>query len=268
MSRLLTGLPRRLIVSDLVKRWLPFYCSVRFPLDLLEPSTPLKVSTSFDSSSGEPTLPSPHHRFIVADCSFVRRILGASFVPCLAWSTCFFDKTSVGFANALVGGWGNLGKSFFQFSLSVFALSLPIADDPVSSSIGGGVTFVVMVALFESLVERGLTPSQSWRASFALVPVPILWTVAGLCLYFGTDHPAGESPSVPLASHSFVSRLTRLLFDRQMECSTHAPCDRNRSSSRTLRPPRRIGEGSRRTQDERESSSDYSCSSSRRGRTR
>ncbi|GAA5939386.1 uncharacterized protein JCM15063_004506 [Sporobolomyces koalae] len=92
-------------------------------------------------------------------------ILGGTFVPCLAWSTCFFDKSVVGTANSLCGGWGNLG---------------------------GGVTFVVMVALFQSLVERGLTPSQSWRASFALVPVPCLWFVAILCLVFGTDHPAGK----------------------------------------------------------------------------
>ncbi|GAA5874369.1 hypothetical protein JCM16303_005829 [Sporobolomyces ruberrimus] len=92
-------------------------------------------------------------------------ILGGTFVPCLAWSTCFFDKSAVGTANALVGGWGNLG---------------------------GGVTFVVMVALFQSLIDRGLTDSQAWRASFALVPVPILWFVAILCLWLGTDHPAGK----------------------------------------------------------------------------
>ncbi|GAA5913646.1 uncharacterized protein JCM6883_004037 [Sporobolomyces salmoneus] len=92
-------------------------------------------------------------------------ILGGTFVPCLAWSTCFFDKTSVGTANALVGGWGNLG---------------------------GGVTFVVMVALYESLIHRGLTDSVAWRASFAIVPVPILWLVAGLCIFVGTDHPAGK----------------------------------------------------------------------------
>jgi NNP family nitrate/nitrite transporter-like MFS transporter len=36
-------------------------------------------------------------------------ILGATFVPCLAWTTIFFDKNVVGTANALVGGWGNMG---------------------------------------------------------------------------------------------------------------------------------------------------------------
>lgn len=33
-------------------------------------------------------------------------ILGATFVPCQAWTSIFFDKNCVGTANALVGGWG------------------------------------------------------------------------------------------------------------------------------------------------------------------
>ena len=33
-------------------------------------------------------------------------VLGATFVPCQAWTSAFFDKSCVGFANALVGGWG------------------------------------------------------------------------------------------------------------------------------------------------------------------
>ena len=36
-------------------------------------------------------------------------ILGATFVPCQAWTSCFFDKNIVGTANALVGGWGDMG---------------------------------------------------------------------------------------------------------------------------------------------------------------
>ena len=33
-------------------------------------------------------------------------ILGATFVPCQAWTSAFFDTSCVGTANALVGGWG------------------------------------------------------------------------------------------------------------------------------------------------------------------
>jgi NNP family nitrate/nitrite transporter-like MFS transporter len=90
----------------------------------------------------------------------------ATFVPCLAWTTAFFDKNIVGTANGLVGGWGNMG---------------------------GGVTFIVMVALFQSLVDqRGFTPAAAWRTSFAVVPVPILLFVAFITLYYGTDCPAGD----------------------------------------------------------------------------
>ncbi|KAK4703292.1 MFS transporter, NNP family, nitrate/nitrite transporter, partial [Phenoliferia sp. Uapishka_3] len=92
-------------------------------------------------------------------------ILGGTFVPCQSWTTSFFDKNIVGTANALVGGWGNLG---------------------------GGVTFVVMVSLFESLVKNRLSPSDAWRAAFAIVPVPILFFVAIITMIFGTDCPAGK----------------------------------------------------------------------------
>ena len=37
---------------------------------------------------------------------FLIGILGATFVPCQAWTSAFFDKSCVGTANALVGGWG------------------------------------------------------------------------------------------------------------------------------------------------------------------
>lgn len=33
-------------------------------------------------------------------------ILGATFVPCLAWTSCFFDKSVVGAANGFAGGFG------------------------------------------------------------------------------------------------------------------------------------------------------------------
>ncbi|KAF9239852.1 major facilitator superfamily domain-containing protein [Melanogaster broomeanus] len=92
-------------------------------------------------------------------------ILGGTFVPCQAWTTAFFDTNVVGTANALAGGWGNAG---------------------------GGFTFIIMIALFNRLVEDGLTPHVAWRAAFAIVPVPVLLSVAVATLVFGTDHPAGR----------------------------------------------------------------------------
>jgi len=93
-------------------------------------------------------------------------ILGGTFVPCLAWTTAFFDKNVVGTANAFVGGWGNLG---------------------------GGATFCIMTGLFQALTrDHGLTNSVAWRSAFAIVPVPLLLGVACITFFLGTDHPVGK----------------------------------------------------------------------------
>ncbi|KAG6371835.1 nitrate transporter [Boletus reticuloceps] len=92
-------------------------------------------------------------------------ILGGTFVPCQAWTTVFFDKNVVGTANALAGGWGNAG---------------------------GGVTFAVMIALYNGLLSSGLASKVAWRVAFAIVPVPLLLLVATSVMVFGTDHPAGK----------------------------------------------------------------------------
>ncbi|EKM57612.1 uncharacterized protein PHACADRAFT_206503 [Phanerochaete carnosa HHB-10118-sp] len=92
-------------------------------------------------------------------------ILGGTFVPCQAWTTAFYDTSVVGRANALVAGWGNSG---------------------------GGFTFIIMAALYDRLLSDGLSPHSAWRAAFAIVPVPILITVAILTLLVGSDHPNGK----------------------------------------------------------------------------
>ncbi|KAJ7216158.1 nitrate/nitrite porter [Mycena rebaudengoi] len=91
-------------------------------------------------------------------------ILGGTFIPCQAWTSCFFDKNIVGTANAFVAGWGNMG---------------------------GGATFAIMVSTYTSLRSDGLPQRSAWRVAFAAIPVPILLSVAVLTLVFGQDHPAG-----------------------------------------------------------------------------
>jgi len=92
-------------------------------------------------------------------------ILGASFVPCQVWSTGFFDKNVVGTANALAGGWGNSG---------------------------GGITYFVMPAIFDSLMKhQHLTAHVAWRVSF-IVPFIIITTVALAILFTGEDTPTGK----------------------------------------------------------------------------
>jgi NNP family nitrate/nitrite transporter-like MFS transporter len=45
--------------------------------------------------------------------------IGASFVMCQYWTTQMFTKEVVGTANAIVGGWGNLGTSYLLHDLHV-----------------------------------------------------------------------------------------------------------------------------------------------------
>ena len=92
-------------------------------------------------------------------------ILGGSFVPCQVWSTGFFDKNVVGTANAFTGGWGNAG---------------------------GGITYFLMPAIFDSLVtSRGLSAHAAWRVAF-IVPFIIICFVAIMMLLVCPDTPTGK----------------------------------------------------------------------------
>ncbi|KAL8733925.1 MAG: hypothetical protein Q9181_003400 [Wetmoreana brouardii] len=92
-------------------------------------------------------------------------ILGGSFVPCQVWSTGFFDKNIVGTANALTGGFGNAG---------------------------GGITYFLMPAVFDSLVQdRGLSAHVAWRVTF-IVPFICIVVTAIALLVFCPDTPTGK----------------------------------------------------------------------------
>lgn len=92
-------------------------------------------------------------------------ILGGTFVPCQAWTSAWYDKSVVGAANALSGGWGNLG---------------------------GGVTFATQTGLFQRLLKDGLSAHVAWRICFVVVPVPLLLSVAAGMLFLAQDHPLGK----------------------------------------------------------------------------
>ena len=92
-------------------------------------------------------------------------ILGGSFVPCQVWTTGFFDKNIVGSANALTAGFGNAG---------------------------GGITYFLMPAIFNSLVSRQHESAHvAWRVAF-IVPfiVIVVTTIALLALC--PDTPTGK----------------------------------------------------------------------------
>ncbi|OQE41229.1 hypothetical protein PENCOP_c005G08584 [Penicillium coprophilum] len=92
-------------------------------------------------------------------------ILGGTFVPCQVWCTGFFDKSIVGTANSLAGGWGNAG---------------------------GGITYFLMPAIYDSLVHsRDLPAHKAWRIAY-IVPFIIITTVALGMLFLCEDTPTGK----------------------------------------------------------------------------
>lgn len=113
-------------------------------------------------------------------------ILGGSFVPCQVWSTGFFDKNVVGSANAFTGGLGNAG---------------------------GGITYFLMPAIFDSLVySRGLSEHVAWRVAF-IVPFICIVTVATALLILCPDTPTGKwserhlAAEQNLASHGITGDI-------------------------------------------------------------
>ncbi|KAI0200354.1 nitrite transporter [Astrocystis sublimbata] len=95
---------------------------------------------------------------------FFLGILGGSFVPCLVWCTGFFDKNIVGSANAIAGGWGNAG---------------------------GGITYFIMPAVFDSIKGRGYDDGTAWRITFIVPLIVVITTGIGMILLC-PDTPTGK----------------------------------------------------------------------------
>jgi NNP family nitrate/nitrite transporter-like MFS transporter len=94
---------------------------------------------------------------------FVIGILGATFVPTQFWATQMFAPSVVGTANAVTGGWGNMGA---------------------------GVTYLIMPAIYGGL-RRHLSVSKAWRVVFVF-PAALCIIMATADLVFGTDTPQGD----------------------------------------------------------------------------
>jgi len=95
---------------------------------------------------------------------------GSSFVMCQTWSTRMFTKEIVGTANALVGGWGN---------------------------VGGGVTQIVMgTALFplfrDVVFSDAEDPSQrAWR-TVCIIPAAVAFLTGVIVILTSDDCPEGN----------------------------------------------------------------------------
>lgn len=91
-------------------------------------------------------------------------IIGSSFVITQFHTSLMFAAKIKGTANAITGGWGNLG---------------------------GGITNMVMPVVFSAIVGFGYTPHMAWRYSM-IIPAMMMWAVAFLYHRYTKDTPAGN----------------------------------------------------------------------------
>jgi NNP family nitrate/nitrite transporter-like MFS transporter len=91
-------------------------------------------------------------------------ILGATFVPCQFWTTQMFNNDIVGSANAIAGGWGNLGA---------------------------GITTIVMALICDGFHKAGIAKNVAWRISL-IIPAVICFGVGLLDWLVTDDCPQGD----------------------------------------------------------------------------
>lgn len=96
-------------------------------------------------------------------------VIGASFVITQFHTSFMFAPAIKGTANAVTGGWGNLG---------------------------GGVTNMVMPLIFAAITGFGYTPAQAWRYAM-IVPGIMMLIVAWLYYRYTQDTPAGNFRDLP-----------------------------------------------------------------------
>jgi len=91
-------------------------------------------------------------------------VIGASFVVTQFHTSMMFAARIKGTANAITGGWGNLG---------------------------GGVTNMVMPLIFSAIVGFGYAPHYAWRYAM-VIPAVMMWVVAYLYYRYTADTPDGN----------------------------------------------------------------------------
>ncbi|UYQ91410.1 NarK family nitrate/nitrite MFS transporter [Chitinophaga horti] len=139
----------RLLIGRLCDTWGPRITAVRL---LLVGSIPVMlVGLSKDYTT-----------FLIF--RFAIGIIGASFVVTQFHTSMMFAPHLKGTANAVTGGWGNLG---------------------------GGVTNMVMPLVFAAIVSFGYTKPEAWRYAM-IIPGLMMWGIAFLYYRYTKDTPAGN----------------------------------------------------------------------------
>ena len=93
-------------------------------------------------------------------------VAGGTFVMCQYWSTQMFTKEVVGTANALVGGWGNLGGGVTQLVM-------------------GSALFPLFKIFFNDDAEK------AWR-TVCIVPAVVAFSSGVIVYFIGDDCPKGN----------------------------------------------------------------------------
>jgi len=91
-------------------------------------------------------------------------LAGGTFVMCQYWTSRMFTKEVVGTANAIVGGWGNLG---------------------------GGVTQLVMGSVLFPLFKLGMSAEMAWR-TVCVVPAVVAFATGITIWFISDDAPKGQ----------------------------------------------------------------------------
>ncbi|CAG5069916.1 Nitrate/nitrite transporter NrtP [Dyadobacter sp. CECT 9623] len=103
-------------------------------------------------------------------------VIGASFVITQYHTSVMFDQKIVGTANAVAGGWGNLG---------------------------GGITNMVMPLVFGFFISMGYLPESAWRVAM-IIPGVFLFIFAFVYYRFTKDTPAGNFEDLAIANPKAV----------------------------------------------------------------
>lgn len=118
-------------------------------------------------------------------------VIGASFVITQYHTSRMFAPNIVGSANALVGGWGNLG---------------------------GGLAQIIMPLIFGGFIAYGLSPHMAWRYSMVLPGIAML-IMAFVYYRFTQDTPEGNILDIEKQTSDLPKEKTSLkevLFDRRV----------------------------------------------------
>ncbi|GAC1397292.1 MAG: MFS transporter [Sediminibacterium sp.] len=117
-------------------------------------------------------------------------MVGASFVVTQFHTSMMFAPAIKGTANAVAGGWGNLG---------------------------GGVTNMVMPVIFAAIVGAGYTKAEAWRYAM-VIPGVLLLVMAFLYYRFTNDTPAGNYDEIVRIKKEKQKNDWSVLKDRRIWC--------------------------------------------------